>query len=297
VGYIKAKWQNRGILMEIKKLKALNSISRILAVLIVLFIVPSCALASENKPVFSHGGNITAANFTDAKSNILDSISNQITELKELYANVSEANNATELQTVLANHMPITGCMGPSGIDKGPGQMNGFNLDAVANATDDNFTDVQTKIVDSLGNMTSMLNDQLNDTNVSNDCNRTTEINARIAEIQNLSTKMSEASNATELKEVVLTSMKTQTVESIDKEIEHLQTQINDSKNTSGNTTELNSSITELTTLKEKINAAESLDSLKEILSSSHGIHGIGGLMGPEEHRENGPGMDHPPKK
>jgi hypothetical protein len=33
-GYIKAKWQNRGILMEIKKLKALNSISRILAVLI-----------------------------------------------------------------------------------------------------------------------------------------------------------------------------------------------------------------------------------------------------------------------
>ena len=293
--------RKRGILWKLKTIKALSSISRVAAVLIVLCIVPSCALASENKPVFCPGGNVTAENFTDVKSNMLDSISKQITELQELYTNISEATNATELQEVLANNRPKNECMGPAGMNKepagmnkGPAGMNGFNLNAVANVTDDNLTDVRTEIVDSLGNMTDMLNDQLNDTRVSQDSNRTEEINESITELQNLSTEVSEASTAAELKEVILTFMQTQIVESIDKEIEHLQAQINDSKNTSGNTTELNSRITELTTLIEKINAADSLSSLKEILSSSPRIPGIGGPLGLEEHGDCGPRMDHP---
>ncbi len=42
-----------------------------------------------------------------------------------------------------------------------------------------------------------------------------------------------------------------------------------------GNTTELSSRITELTTLKEKISGAESLEDLKTIMSSFHGIPGV----------------------
>ncbi len=280
--------------MKLKTIKALSSFSRVAAVLLVLCIIPSCALASENKPVFCPGGNVTAENFTDIKSNMLDSINKQINELQELYTNVSEATNATELQEVLSSHRPANEGMGPAGMNKGPSGMNVFDLDKIANVTDDNFTEVRTEIVSSLGNMTGMLNDQLNDTNVTQDSNRTEETNAKITEIENLSTEVSEASNSTELKEIIFTYVQTQSVESIDKEIEHLQSQTNDTNCTSGNTTELSSRITELTTLKEKINAADSLDSLKEILSSSTQIPGIGGPMGPGGPGESGPCMDHP---
>jgi hypothetical protein len=68
--------------------------------------------------------------------------------------------------------------MGPNGMNFGSGHMligpfgmNGFDLGIVANVTDDNFTDVQAKIVDSLGNMISMLKDQLNDMKISQDSN------------------------------------------------------------------------------------------------------------------------------
>lgn len=47
------------------------------------------------------------------------------------------------------------------------------------------------------------------------------------------------------------------------------------------NVTELNDKITELTALIEEINAAESLEDLKEIMSSSQGMPGMGPEMGP----------------
>jgi len=271
------------------RIKLLTSIMRIVGVLMIVSIIPSCAFASENnspnqmsdmrlEPI----NNLTAENFANVQTSILDSISKQITELQNFYTNISEASNATELKEVLSSHRPSNECIGPGGMDMGSGhmpmgpiEMNGFNLDAVANVTDDNFTDVQKEIIDSLGNTTGMLNDQLNNTKVSQDSNRTEEINERITEIQNLSTKVSEASTAAELKEVVFTYMQTQAVDSIDKEIGHLQTKVSESENTGGNTTELSSRITELTTLKEKISGAESLEDLKTIMSSSHGIPGM----------------------
>ncbi len=291
------------------KIKPLNSISRIAVVLMALSLIPSFAFASGvNTPNkmsdMRFGGNITEENFTDVQTSILDSISNQIIELQSFYTNVSEASNATDLQEVLFNQRPANECMGSGGMNRGHGQMNrgpcrmdGFNLDQVAKVTDDNFTDVQTEIVDSLGNMTDMLNDQLNSTNVSQDSNRTEKINERITELQNLSTEVSEASSAAELKEVVFTYMQTQAVESIEKEIEHIQTRVSESDNNGGNTTELSSRITELTTMKEKINAAESLDDLKSIMSSYHGIPGMGD--NPMRHggrAGHGFPMDHPQK-
>ena len=277
-------------------IKSLTSISRVVGVLMILSIIPSCVFASENNSPnqmsdarFDPTGNVTEENFANVQTSILESISKQITELRSFYTNVSETSNASDLQAVLSSHRPANECMGPGGMNIGPGVMNmgschmlmepfglnGFNLDAVSNVTDDNFTNVQTEIVSSLGNMTDMLNDHLNDTKVSQDSNRTEEINERITELQNLSTEVSEASTASELKEVVFTFMQTQAVDSIKKDIEHLQTKVSEIENTSGNATELSNRITELTTLKEKINGAESLEDLKTIMSSFNGISGV----------------------
>jgi len=285
------------------KLKQLRSISRILGVLIIVCLIPSCAFASENNKLHPHSdagfgpaGNVTAENFASVRTSILDSISKQISELQNFYTNVSEASNATELQEVLADHRPANECMGPSEMNREPAGMNVFDLDKISNVTDDNFTEVQTEIVSSLGNMTDKLNDQLNDTNVTQDSNRTEEINERIAKLQNLSSEVSGVSTAAELKEVILTFMKTQTVDSIEKEIKHVQARVNDNNNTCGNTTQLSSRITELTTLKENISGAESLEDLKTIMSSNNTLPVMGAPMRSGDHKGHGGPVNHSPE-
>jgi hypothetical protein len=281
------------------RIKPLGLVSGIAIMLLALGMISSCAFASANNLPNRMcdvgpcpGGNVTEENFTDVQTSVLDSINKQITELQGFYTNVSEASNATELQEVLCRQRADM-CMEPEGMNRGhrhmsrgPFGMNGFNLDAVVNVTDENYTDVQTEIIDSLGNMTNMLNDQLNDTKVSQDSNRTAEINERLTALQTLSTEVSEASTATELKEVIFTYMQTQAIDLIEKEIEHLQTKVNDSENVSWNTTEVNSRITELTTLKGKISGAESLDDLKTIMSSYTGCSGM--RDNSMQHREPG---------
>ncbi|OED08853.1 hypothetical protein A9239_08825 [Methanosarcina sp. A14] len=276
-----------------KMTKSLKSISRFATVLMVLCILPSGAYAAENSQKFVPAQNITEENFTDVQADILDSTSEQIANLQSFYTNVSETSNASELQKVLLNQAQANGCgpdgkhRGPEGMNQGPCGMPGlFNLDQVANVTDDNYTDVQTDIVSSIGNMTEMLNKQLEN---NTDENRTEMINEQITELEDLSTNVSAASSATELQEVVLTHMKTQAVDSIEKEIEHIQAKVSESENITDdsgeNVTELNDKITELTTLMDNINATESLEDLKEIMSSSQGMPGMGHGM---DH-----GMDH----
>lgn len=280
---------------NMKMTKLLKSISRFATVLIVLCILPSGVFAAENNPKFVPAQNLTDENFTDVQANILDSISEQIAELQSFYTNVSETSNASELQEVLSSQAPANGC-GPDGMNRGPGEMNQgpcgmpglFNLDQVENVTDDNYTDVQTEIVNSIGNTTEMLNKQLEN---NTDENMTEMLNEQITELEDLSTNVSEASSAAELQEVVLTSMKTQAVDSIENEIEHIEAKVSESEITTddinGNVTELNDKITELTTLKDDINAAESLEDLKEIMFSSQGMpgmdHGMGHGMCPEQ--------------
>ncbi len=122
--------------------------------------------------------------------------------------------------------------------------------------------------------------------------NRTQEINEklneRINKLQNLSTEVSKASTAAELKEVAFTYMQTQAIDLIDREIEHPQAKVSENKNTSdennksdGNKSvgdksdeQISSRITELIALKESINGARSLENLKTIMSSSRGIFG-----------------------
>ena len=285
-------------------IKTLKLISRFAMVLIVLSIIPSGAFASENGAQTNSAdqsydlrsgpaGNITDENFTDVQENILDSVSKKITELQSFYTNVSEASSASDLQKVLSSHRPTNECMGPDGMNRGPGEMHmgpgrmpGLSgLDRVENVTDDNFTDVQTEIVESLGNMTQRLETEQTNLTEAGDDNRTEELSERIADLQNLSTNVSEASTAAELQEVVFTYMKSEAVDSLEKEVEHLQAKVSESENTSD---ELSSRITELTSLIENVNGAESLEDLKEIMFSSRGTPGVDAGEGPRSHGGHG---------
>ena len=289
--------------MRIKTLKLLFHFA---AVLTVLCIISSGAFAVENSQRPAHGLNITEDNFADVQANILESISEQITELQNFYNNVSEASNASDLQKVLSSSRQANKCMGshemnmrsderymrPGEMHGGPGEVNGFScLGMVENVTDENFTDAQTQIVDSLGNMTDMLEaKQANLTEDSKD-DRAAELGERIADLQNFSTEVSEASTAAELQEVVLTYMKTQAVESLEKEIEFLEAKVSESENMSDENmnNELSSRITELTSLVEKINETESLADLREITLTSEKVPGAGpGVNFGDHHMKHG---------
>jgi hypothetical protein len=283
--------------------KLLKSISSLAMVLIVLSIVPSGALASENgnqtnltDPMYGlradPARNITEENFIVVQANILDSINKKITELQSLYSEVSKASNASDLQKVLINHRQAHEGMGPGGRHMGHGGMNQghckipelFVLNQVENVTDANYTDIQTEITDSLGNMTQMLEAKQTRLKEAGEDDRAEELGERITDLQNLSTNVSEASTAAELQDVVLTYVKIQAVDSLEKEVEHLQVKVSESENTSnGNmSNKINSRITELTSLIEDLKGAESLGDLKEIMASSRGIHVLG--RGPMHH-------------
>ena len=88
------------------KTKALHSIYRFAAVMLVLCTLTSGAFASENKPAFTPAENITDENFADVQSEMLESINDQIAELQSFYTNVSEASDASELQEVLSSNKP-----------------------------------------------------------------------------------------------------------------------------------------------------------------------------------------------
>ena len=262
------------------KTKVLNSICRFAAVMVVLCILPSGALASENKPAFTPGENITEKNFANIQAEMLDSISEQISNLQSFYNNVSKASNASELQDVLSSQrcagMPHGMNMGPGGLNHGPyGMLGLFEISQVENVTDDNYTDVQAEMVSSLGNMTEMLNSQLDNTT---DENMTKMLNEQVTDLENLSSKISSASSASELQNVVFTYMQTQATDSIEMEIGHLENMANETENTTDeNMSEnLSSRITGLNGLTEDIKGANSLADLKEIMSSSQAIPGMG---------------------
>jgi len=269
------------------KTTVFNSIYRIAAVLMVLCIIPSGAFASENSPAFVPVENITEENYADVQAEILDSLSEQISELQSFYSNVSEASDASELQEVLSSRMPENGRghdgnVGPDGMGQGLCGIPGlFGFAQVESVTDDNYTEVQAAIVDSLENMTEMLNSQLDNTT---DENMTEMLNEQITELETLSSEISAASSADELQDVVFTYVQTQAVDSLEMEIEHLEEMQSNSETTDDNMSEnISSRITELTALIEDINGAESLEDLMEVMSSSRGIHGMG-VGGPMQH-------------
>jgi len=285
-------------------IKALKLISRFAMVLVVLSIIPSGAFASENAtltnstyPVHGPGscpaGNITEENFNEVQADLLDSISEKITELQTLYSEVSKVSNASDLQKVLSDHRRVNEGMGPAGrhmgpdeMQMGPGGTHGFYPGLLENVTDENFTEVQTEMLDSLQNMTGKLEAAQERLTEAGESDRAGELDEKITEIQNLYTEVSEASTAAELKEVLFTHEQAQAVDSLEKKIELLKARVSENGNTSDE--QLSNRITELTALTEKIKGAESFDELKEIMYSARNTAMENGMYADDPARQRG---------
>ncbi|TFH03408.1 MAG: hypothetical protein E4H06_04510, partial [Methanosarcina sp.] len=147
-----------------------------------------------------------------------------------------------------------------------PGEMCGPGLFEVGNVTEENFTDVQTEMLDSLQNMTEKLEEMQTRLSEAGEDDRAEELEEKIAELQNLYADVSEASTAAELKEIIFAHLQTQAVDSLEKEIKFLNARIAEDGNT--NDEQLEDRITELTALIADVEGAESLDELREIMSS-----------------------------
>jgi len=268
--------------------KILKSISHFAMVLIVLSIIPSGAFASENATltnsmdlIYGPGpcpscpeGNLSEENFTEVQADMLDLISKRITELQTLYSDISKVSNASDLQKVLSNDRQVNEgmenggrCVGPNEMKMEPDGRNEFCPVLLENVTNENFTDVQAIVLDSLHNMTERIEAAQARLTEAGESSRAEELNKKLTEIQNLYTDVSEASNAAELKEVLFTYEQAKALDSIEKKIELLKARVHESGNASEE--QLNSRITELTALIEDIKGAESFDELKERMYSS----------------------------
>lgn len=256
-------------------IKISRAISCVLMMFIILGIAPSFAFALENSHL-ENGmyGNVTSGNFTVMKAMELDSLSKQISTLQGIYANVSNASNASELQQAMFTHMMMLSpnpqmCVNRTNIGAG------FNLATVSNVTDANFTDVQAGLLVSIQNVTAILKNQQNRSEANNNSNMTAKIGDRIANLQNLSNQVNSTTNATELQGVVLTFAQTQLTNSIGMKITKLQQIENNMNVNDTNMAMLDYKIANLTALRGNINNTTSIGGLMAIMSSFHPMLGM----------------------
>jgi hypothetical protein len=280
------------------KKQAVRSVASFAVVLMFLSIIPSGAFALENgTSVYQanekesgkmmpggmrHGGagpdgmrdmgfgpaeNITDENFTEIQTEMLDSITEKIAELQSMYSNVSEASTAEELQAVLLAERQANAEGAASGEKNGfRGEMCGPCLFEAGDVTEENFTDVQTEMLNSLQNMTESLEETQTKLTEAGEEDRAEELDEKIAELQNLYTEVSGASTAAELKEIIFSYLQTQAVTSLEKDIEFLNARITEDENATDE--QLEERIAELTALIADLEDTESLDELREIMSS-----------------------------
>ncbi len=268
--------------------KVLKLISRFAMVLIILSITPLGTFASENATltnstdlIYDPGScpscppnDISEENFTDVQADMLDSVSKRITELQILYNEISKVSNASDLEKVLSRNRQANEDMGNNGkhmetdeMRIGPDGRHGFCPILLDNITDENFTDVQAVILESLQNMTEKAEAAQTRLMEAGENSKAEELNEKITEIQDLYTEVSEASTAAELKEVLLTHEQAKALNSVEEKIELLKARVNESRNASDQ--QLNSRITELTALIEDIKGVESFDELEKIMHSA----------------------------
>lgn len=251
-------------------MKVLKTISGVLLVLMVTSIFPSLAFAAENSSAPNHGG-LFVGDFASVKAKVLDFLNNEIARLQGISANVSAANNMTELKAAL----------GRDRISPGPHVMNidgngfalavtgGFRLNEIENVNDTTFPTVKANMVSSLQNVTAMLQNQENVANANNNTAKATQIANKVTALQNLSNQINLTNNAAGLQEVALTFMKGQLDDAINKQITQLQNRENSATDTNV-TANINTRIANLKTLEANINNATSLSALQQVLSSSH---------------------------
>ncbi|WP_011307952.1 hypothetical protein [Methanosarcina barkeri] len=265
--------------------KTLELISRFTMVLIILSAIPSGAFASDNATltdsmylIYDPGScpsdDISEENFTEVQADMLDSISKRITELQTLYSEISEVSTASYLQKALSRkRQKNEGIendgrnMEPDEMPTEPDEVHGFCHILLENITDENFAEVQDVILDSLQNMTEKAEAAQTRLTEAGESSKAEELNEKITEIRDMYTKVSEASTAAELKEVLLTHEQAKALDSVEENIGLLKARINESGNASDK--QLNSRITELTALIEDIEGAKSFDELKKIMHSA----------------------------
>ncbi|AKB74749.1 hypothetical protein MSLAZ_1488 [Methanosarcina lacustris Z-7289] len=283
------------------KKQTIKSIASFAVVLMVLSIIPYGAFALENGTNTNqknatnengfgkmmpggmrHGGagpdemrgmvlgpaeNITEENFADVQAEMLNSITEKIAELQNRYSNVSEAATAEELQAVLlAERQANAEKAGPGEKNGFPGEMCGQGLFEAGNVTEDNFTDAQTGMLNSLQNMTEKLEEVQTKLTEAGDEDKAKELDEKIGELQNIYAEVSGASTAAELNDIIFNHLQTQAVDSLEKEIESINARITEGGNKTDE--QLKDRVTEITALITDVKGAGSLDELREIMSS-----------------------------
>jgi hypothetical protein len=256
-------------------MRILKAISGVLLVLMVTSIIPSLAFAADNSTApnqwgFHHGGFLVG-DFATVKAKVLDFLNNEISRLQGISANVSAANNMTELQAALGRDKvsPRLHEMNIDGNGFALAVGGGFRLNEIVNVNDTTYPTVKTNMVNSLQNMTATLQNQENKATANNNTLKATQIANKIAVLQNLTNQINTTTDAAGLQDVALTFMKGQFDDAINKQVAQFQNKENNT--TDANVTaNINTRIANLKTLETNINNATSLSALQTVLSSSN---------------------------
>jgi len=251
-------------------MRFLKAISGVLLVLMVTSIVPSLAFAAENNTASDHGGFL-AGDFATIKAKVLNYLNNEISRLQGVSANVSAANNITELRAALGRDRMSSRqhVMNIDGNGCGFVVGGGFRLNQIATVNDTTFPTVKANMVSSLQNMTAVLQNQENKATANNNTARATQIADKIAVIQNLTNQINLTTDAAGLQDVALKFMKSQFDDTINKQIAQLKN-IQNGTTDANVTANINTRTADLNTLETNINNATSLSALQQVLSSSH---------------------------
>ena len=256
-------------------MRILKAISGVLLVLMVTSIIPSLAFAADNSTAPNqwglHHGGFLVGDFATVKANVLDFLNNEISRLQGISANVSAANNMTELKAALGRDRvsPRPHVMNIDGNGFALATGGGFRLNEIVNVNDTTYPTVKANMVSSLQNMTATLQNQENKATANNNTLRATQIANKIAVLQNLTNQINTTTDAAGLQDIALTFMKGQFDDAINKQVAQLQNKENNTTDANV-TSNINTRIANLKTLETNINNATSLSALQTILSSSN---------------------------
>ena len=273
-------------------IKSSSILSGILAMLMIISIVPALASASMHNTDASMGfnpeDNNTTANFTETQTQMLDSLSARIVMLQNMYDNVSNAttmsdlNNATQMNRMMQNHTRKQNCTcnntpidQPVYIDTNKTNTNASFINetefaTVMNINDANYDAVKTQLLDTIQNMTTKLQEKEQLLTDDNDTDMVDQIDTHTTALNDLSDKINNTENATELQDVVFVFVQTNLVDATDMIITDFQQMKNDMDvNDTENMTILDDKIANITVIQTNISDATTLDELKTAMLNS----------------------------
>jgi hypothetical protein len=272
-----------------------------MTIILIATIMPAVVLASSDNSRDNNKSDLFAGNFTDVKAKVLDMINKQIATLQGTSTNVTAATNMTELRKAMkgdrgnhgmkkmcnteetCNTEEICNTDRPHDVVIG----SGFNIETIINANDTTFSTVKTNLVETLQNITTILDNQKTTAAENNNTAKVTQITEMLDATQELSTKVNDSTTTADLQDAVLIFLKSQIDNSIDNRIVIIQDMEN---NTTANTTKLDDQIANLNAIKTSIDNATTLSDLKIIMDDNR-MPLMGGMG---EFRQMNGHMTHP---